>query len=178
MKAFQAGSPDIEVDGRTLLADIEGILLGAVARELFARHGMTSIEPAGWYPLQAWLSVYRFIQEQLGPETLFSIGRRVPYNAEFPVEQIFDVASALRSLNDAYQSAHRNGDVGQYRFVEIGMDHYEVHCDNPYPNEFDFGIVCSLVERFHGRLQFNVNMKQPAVEPERDNACVIEIVRI
>lgn len=178
MKAFVASSPEIEVDGRTMLADIEGIMIGAVRRELFGRFAMADVKPEGWYPLQNWLNVYRFINDEIGPDTLYSIGWRIPYAADFPVEDIHDVGSALSSLNDVYQSAHRNGDVGSYRFVELGLDHYQIHCDTPYPNQFDMGIVKSLVERFRGRFNFDVTMKQPAENPAEDNTCVIEIVRV
>lgn len=177
-RVFQASSPEVEVDGRTVLAVVSGMLVGSVARELLTSCGLSLVQTAQWYPQQAWLDVYRKIHDHLGPDTLNSIGRRIPYTADFPDEQMFDVPSALQSIDVAYHLAHRGGEIGQYKFVEVGMDHYEIHCDNPYPNEFDIGIIASLVERFHGRLQFNVNMKLPASEPERDNACIIEIVRV
>src|SRR5690606_28598249 len=105
------------------------------------------------------------------------IGRRIPYSAEFPDDQMHDVPTALASIDVAYHNAHRGGEIGHYKFVEIGLDHYEIHCDNPYANEFDLGIIRSLVERFHGRFQFEVNVKVHAEKPDEDNACVFEIVR-
>ncbi len=175
-KAFQASSPTVEVDGRTVVAVSSGILVGAVARELLATAGLEHVKPEGWYPQQAWLNVYRAIQDNLGPDTLYSIGRRIPYSAEFPDEQMFDVPSALAAIDVAYHTAHRGGEIGMYRYVEVGMDHYQIQCDNPYPNVFDLGIIESLVERYRGRLQFDVNLNRGTNHSD-DNACTIEITR-
>lgn len=177
-RVFQASSPTVEVDGRTVLAVSSGMLVASVARELLESCGLSVVESTAWYPQQAWLDVYRKIHDCLGADTLYSIGRRIPYSAEFPDEQMFDVPSALQAIDVAYHKAHRGGEIGHYKFIERGLDHYEVHCDNPYPNQFDIGLISSLVERFHGRLQFNVNFKQDAADPEQDNACIIEVVRV
>ena len=177
-KAFQASSPEVEVDGSTVLAVSSGILVGPVARELLESCGLVNIQPGGWFSQQAWLDVYRKINDYLGPDTLYSLGRRIPYSAEFPDEQMIDVATALASIDVAYHNAHRNGEIGCYKYVEVGLDHYEIHCDNPYANEFDLGIITSLVERFHGRFTFETRVKAPAEKPHEDNACIFEIVRV
>lgn len=177
-KAFQASSPEVEVDGRTVLAVQNGMLVDSVARELFESCGLENIEPAGWFSQQKWLDTYRKIHDYLGADTLYSIGRKIPYSAEFPEEQMNDVPSALASIDVAYHMAHRGGEIGHYKYVEVGLDHYEIHCDNPYSNEFDIGIITSLVERFRGRFQWDVRMKGPAENPAEDNSCEIEIVRV
>lgn len=177
-RVFQASSPQVEVDGRTVLAVTSGMLVGSVARELLESCGLSAVQQAEWYPQQAWLDVYRKINDCLGADTLYSIGRRIPYSAAFPDDQMFDVPSALQAIDVAYRNAHRGGEIGHYTFLERGLDHYEVCCDNPYPNEFDFGVISSLVERFHGRLQFHIRIKQDAADPEQDNTCIIEIVRV
>jgi len=177
-KAFQASSPEVEVDGRTVIIVSSGMLVGPVARELLESCGLVNVQPSGWFNQQAWLDVYRRIHEHLGADTLYSIGRRVPYAAEFPEEQMVDLPSALASIDVAYHTSHRGGEIGHYKYVEVGLDHFEIHCDNPYSNEFDLGIVTSLVERFQGRHKFRVHMKQPATDPLQANACIIEIVRV
>lgn len=176
-KLFQASSPDVEVDGQTVVAVTSGILVRAVANELMASAGFEEISHDRWYPQQAWLGVYRGIQENLGPDTLYSIGRRIPYSADFPADRMTDVGTALAAIDVAYHTAHRGGEIGHYRYVEAGLDHYEIHSDNPYPNDFNLGIIAALVERFRGRHQYAVHYKQPAANPAEDNACVIEIVR-
>lgn len=177
-RVFQASSPQVEVDGRTVLAVSNGMLVQAVARELLESEGLDMIKPAGWYSQQAWLNVYRRIQERLGVDTLHSIGRRIPYSVEFPAERMFDVPSALASIDVAYKNAHRGGEIGHYLYLEKGPGLYEIHCDNPYSNDFDMGIVTSLVERFRGRDKFSVRMRNRPADPRKDNACIIEIARV
>ena len=161
-----------------MIAVTSGILVASVARELLGRCGLRDIQPMGWVQQQKWLDVYRCIQDFLGADTLYSIGRRIPYSAEFPDDQMIDVPTALVAIDVAYHMAHRGGEIGHYKFVEQGLDHYEIHCDNPYPNDFDLGIITSLVERFHGRLQFETRVKIAARNPAADNACIIEVVRV
>jgi hypothetical protein len=177
-KVFQASSPEVEVDGRTVIIVSSGMLVGSVARELLGQCGLNDVQSSGWFNQQKWLHVYRAIHDHLGADTLYSIGRRVPYAAEFPEERMVDVSTALQSIDAAYQVSHRGGEIGHYRYVEVGLDQYEIHCDNPYSNQFDLGIVTSLVQRFRGRFQYNVRMKQPAEDPFQDNACIIEVVRV
>jgi hypothetical protein len=176
-KAFQASSPKVEVDGSTVVAVTSGIIVGAVARELLSAAGLADVHQGGWYPHQLWLNVYRSIHDHLGADTLYSIGRRIPYSADFPAQRMVDVATALAAIDAAYQTAHRGGDIGEYRFVEVGQDHYEIRCDNPYPNEFDLGIVTSIVELYRGRNQYQIQFASRPTDPLIDNACVIEIAR-
>lgn len=177
-KAFKASSPQVEVYGRTILAVVDGILIGAVRRELFESCGLDAIQPDGWYSQELCLKVYRCIQENLGSDSLNSIGRRIPYNANFPSDQMHDVPTALASIDVAYRNVHRGGDIGHYKYVEIGPDHFEIQCDNPYPNELDLGIITSLVERFRGRTQYKVSIKSPPTDPHDDNSCVFEIFSV
>jgi hypothetical protein len=177
-KLFQAKSPEIEVDGRTIIADISGMLVSSVAMHLISSEGMDMVHPQAWYPMQTWLNIYRKIQENLGDDTLYSIGRRIPYTADFPDDQMNDVPSALAAIDVSYQNSHRGGEIGHYKFIERGRDDYEIHADTPYHNEFNLGIISALVERYRGRMQFHVGYKVPARNPEEDNACVFEIIRM
>jgi hypothetical protein len=177
-KEFVAHSPDIEVDGATMLADVGGMLISPVARHLIYTHGLGDVQPGRWYQQQAWLNVYRSIREHLGDDTLYAIGRRIPYAADFPAEQMYDVPSALSAIDYAYHNSHRGGEIGHYRFVERGRDDYEVHVDTPYPNEFNLGIVSSLVERYRGRIHYHVGIRIAPANPAQDNACVIGVVSV
>jgi hypothetical protein len=177
-RLYQAAAQGIEVAGQTMVAVTSGILVGSVARELLAREGLQDIQADGWYPQQKWLNVYRSIGEYLGADTLYSIGRRIPYSADFPDEAMTDVPTALAAIDVAYHTAHRGGEIGHYRFVEVGLDHFEMHCANPYPNEFDLGIITAMIERYRGRMHFDVRLESPAVDPYVNNACVIGIRRV
>jgi len=172
---FQASLSSVEVDGRTSAAVVNGMLIRSLAREFLESEGLQLRPDAPWMPWQSWLNVCRRIQECLGEDTLYAIGRRIPYSAEFPTRQMTDLPSALAAIDVAYRQAHRGGEIGEYRYVPVGPGHYQIHCDNPYPNQLDLGIVTSLVERFRGRDRFEVRIIHKGPGRLWDNACVFDI---
>jgi hypothetical protein len=177
-KVFVAHSPEVEVDGATMLADVSGMLIAPVARHLLAAEGLGSVRPGHWYNQQAWLNVYRAIHEHLGDDSLYAIGRRIPYAADFPAEQMYDVPSALAAIDYAYHNSHRGGEIGHYRFVERGRDDFEVHVVTPYPSQFNLGIVSSLVERYRGRMHYHVSLRVKPANPHQDNTCIIGVAAV
>ena len=155
-RPFEASSSAVEVDGRTVHSVISGMMLHSVGRELLRREGLDPLKPERWYPMQSWLNVFRTISERLGADTLYSVGYRIPQSAEFPSLIMKDVATALQSIDIAYHHAHRNGDIGCYEYSQVGEGIYQIRCNNPYPCDFDLGIIDSLVDRFRGSHVFNV----------------------
>ena len=43
---------------------------------------------------------------------------------------------------------HRGGPIGSYRFVPDGPRQARIICDNPYPSDFDRGIITAMATRF------------------------------
>jgi hypothetical protein len=155
-RPFEASSSAVQVDGRTVLSVISGMMIRSVGQELLRREGLEELTPDGWFSQQAWLNVFRAISERLGPDTLYSIGYRIPYSAEFPAHMMKDVATALESIDVAYHNAHRGGEIGCYEYSQVVEGTFQIRCNNPYPCDFDFGIVNSLVERFRGSQMYYV----------------------
>lgn len=169
-RPFQAPSQKAEVIGKTFQAVLRGVMIRGVALELLAREGLETIAPEVWYPLQKQLNVLKHIGELLGAETLYSIGYRIPYIADFS-DRIKDVESALRSIDAAYNLAVRGCDAGRYEFSQPGPDVCEITCENPYPCEFDHGIVASLVDRFRGSMLYAVNHAQGSCRGRGGDLC-------
>jgi hypothetical protein len=71
----------------------------------------------------------------------------VPNDAPFP-PGIDSIETALTALNEAYQMNHRGGDIGSYESEVVGPHHIKVVCRNPYPSDFDYGLLYGLVRRF------------------------------
>lgn len=148
MAQFQAFSPAVEVNGQTVLSIVKG--MGAFAETgmaTLARHGIQSPSPMGWYSQRQWLAAFEEIAKSIGPRTLFQIGRSIPSNAKFP-PGIDSVEKALESLDAAYHMNHRGGEIGHYSFKLTGPKTGVVECRNPYPCEFDQGIIEAMVRRF------------------------------
>ena len=152
MAQFIAYSRGAMVNGQTVLSVVDG--LGAHKRralEILAENGIVDPVPGGWYLQQAWLNAFRTIGETLGASTLYSIGFKIPENADFP-PAIETLGDAMESLDVAYHMNHRGGKIGHYKPERIGKKEARMVCNNPYPCDFDRGIIASLAQRFqpHG----------------------------
>ena len=148
MAQFRAFSESVLVNGQTVLAVVKG--MGAFARtgsEILARHGIQKPDPMGWYPQQAWLDAFQEIAKTIGRSTLNQIGMSIPNNAKFP-PGIDSVEKALASLDVAYHMNHRGGEIGHLKFTKTGERNGVMECHNPYPCDFDSGLIQAVVRRF------------------------------
>ncbi|MGZ3458356.1 MAG: hypothetical protein ACXU86_07590 [Archangium sp.] len=145
-------APHVEVLGQSIMAMIGGMeLLKARALRILADNGIPKLEPQGWYPMRNAITAIQSIEEKIGPVTMRAVGRKIPEHAKFPPD-IRTLEDALRSLDMAYQMNHRGqkaGDIGGYRFEPSATKRGgRMVCDNPYPCNFDHGIIEALCERF------------------------------
>ncbi len=144
---FQDG---VEVNGQTVLAVVNALEAGRSTRtKIMEKHGILAPHSAGWYSQQAWLDAFKEISEELGMHTLFAIGEAIPGNAIFPSE-IDNLQKALFSIDVAYHLNHRGGEIGHYTLKEYDDSKRTavMICKNPYPSEFDRGIISTLVKKF------------------------------
>jgi len=136
---------DIEVNGQTVYSVV--------------------VEPNEWIPQELWLRAFKEISEVIGAGALYGIGLQIPECAFFP-PWVTDVHSAIRSVDVAYHLNHRR--AGRVMFdpetnrMEEGIGHYGympiageprilVKCTNPYPCDFDKGILTAMARRFASR---------------------------
>jgi hypothetical protein len=148
MAMFKAYDTKVEVNGETVLSVVDG--MGAFkdrALKILADCGIPNPAPGQWYPQQSWLNAFKKISDTIGPNTLYSIGVRIPENAKFP-PQIDTVDKALTAIDMAYHMNHRNGEIGHYNFEKLGENSARVVCPNPYPCDFDRGIVEAMARKF------------------------------
>lgn len=167
-KPFEEG---IEVSGENIGATLDGFKkYPSVAMKHLVKHGIVKSKPGEvaeidrntWYPLKEWLAAYEGIANEVGFNSLYSIGRTVPENAVFP-PQIKDINAAIASIDVAYHMNHRkNGAVmfdpatgmmlegiGHYGYEAIpGENRIVCVCENPYPCDFDRGIIAAMASRF------------------------------
>jgi hypothetical protein len=160
----------IEVDGRNvrIITDAFRLFPDAGLKPL-VKHGIgrTSadgkvvVEASGWHPLGAWLTALEEILRSVGSSKMFEIGKQIPRVAVFPPE-IRDAQGALQSLDVAYHMNFRKNGVPMLNpitgAIADGIGHYRgtvksprsavVECDNPFPCDFDRGIVVALAQRF------------------------------
>ena len=145
---FRSFSQGVQVNGQTVLSVVNGMgAFAATGKGVLERHGIKAPDAAAWYPQQAWLDAFQEIAQSIGPRTLSLIGQSIPKNARFP-PGIDTVEKALASLNAAYHMNHRGGDIGRYAFTKTGPKAGVMECRNPYPCEFDSGIIQAVLRRF------------------------------
>lgn len=168
---FRVFEPGIEVFGASLGATIDGFRrYPTVAMKYLLRHGVVSakngaqpeLDRTAWYPLENWLAAYEGIANEVGFNSLFAIGKTVPENAVFP-PHVNDIFSGIASIDVAYHLNHRK--KGEVMFDPAtgmmleGIGHYAYEafpeerrivcvCENPYPCEFDRGLIAAIANRF------------------------------
>lgn len=133
-----------EIFGPNLLNIIDGMgVFQRRGKELLAKNGITDIDSEKWYPLDPMLSVLY----ELGPATCSQVGRAVPNNSLFPPD-IDTFEKALMGINIAYAMNHRNGNIGNYTVHKETDSDFKVICNNPYPQQFNAGLIRGLAAKF------------------------------
>lgn len=153
MAQYQAFDPDVEVHGRTILDVVDGALgrfsedYQRRAREALAEEGIEDPDADDWYSQQAWLNSFETIAADLEPHLLDRIGEQIPDVADWP-SGIANVEAGLESIDEAYQRNNRGGAIGFYRFERSDDRTGEVTCKNPFPCEFDRGLVRGVARKY------------------------------
>ena len=167
---YKVFEPGVEVSGASLGAIVEGFKkYPTVAMKYLTKYGLVKasagkqeVDRSGWYPLEDWLAAYEGIANEIGVNSLYGIGKSIPENATFP-PQVNDIHSAIASIDVAYHMNHRkngvvmfnpeNGQmlegIGHYKYQPVENENRIVCvCENPYPCDFDRGLVTAMAARF------------------------------
>jgi hypothetical protein len=168
---FRAFEPGIDVNGQTVWAIVDGFQSRQTPSRILVEEGIGTLGPDGvvqldrdgWYSQEAWLRAFEKIFKALGGRALFNIGQRIPENAIFP-RWVEGIDSGIRSIDVAYHLNHRKAGAVMYdattETMLHGIGHYGyerphphkplivVECRNPYPCDFDRGIVIAVARRF------------------------------
>ena len=165
-KAFEEG---IEVNGQTVYSFVHGMGSSKSLGEKYMseagigviKNGMWLFNFDGWYPQQAWLNGFAAIAKEVGGGILYKIGYAIPSNAEFP-PWITDIHSAVKAIDVAYHMNHRKNHrilydassgilhegIGHYGYEQVPGKNIIISVShNPYPCEFDRGIITAMVQQ-------------------------------
>jgi hypothetical protein len=163
------------VKGSAVLATLQGIDPNIV-RPIAQKYGLVDIHAEGWYPQQAWLDTLKALDEDHsgGTLNLVSVGMEIPKSADWP-EGINSFEAALRSIDEAYYMNHRHGEIGHYRAERIDDSHIDVICDNPYPCNFDYGIVYGTASIFGRKAEYTIVHDEDTCRQKGDAACIYHV---
>ncbi len=145
MAEYITFDPANEIIGHGALANITALDRDDI-QHFLQKHNLTDIEPDSWYPHQPIMDLLRDINEA-NFLNLVAVGMNVPKVAAFP-PHIDSIEKALGMLDIAYQMNHRGPDIGYYHFESTGERSGKMICKNPYPSDFDYGLVYALVKNF------------------------------
>ncbi|MCD4685162.1 MAG: hypothetical protein K8S97_04415 [Anaerolineae bacterium] len=178
MVEFIAFDPNVETKGAAVLATLAALQSDASA--ILHRHGITEVDADAWYPQQACLDALKEISRmpELGTLGLVIIGIRIPELADWPDDiTSTTVEDALNSINTAYQMNHRNGDIGYYHAERVDDTLIRVTCENPYPSDFDYGIIYGVVKRYApSGVSFQVTRAPFPSRLNGDDMCVYKVI--
>jgi len=191
-KPFEEG---IEAYGASIDAIVDAFkLFPSVALKRLVAFGIGTtkgkdvvVERDAWYPLDRWLSAFESIANEVGPRGLFQYGQHLPKYAPFP-PSVVDIRSAMASIDVAYHMNHRK--KGRIMFdpatgqMTEGIGHYGYRsaptekkiisvCENPYPCDFDRGIITSLAARFEKQSRVAHDDKAPCRKNGADSCTYV-----
>lgn len=174
MAVYKAFASDNEVVGGGILASVNAFGYIDIQDHL-EKHGLKDIEPEGWYSQQAYLDLMRELDETKH-FNLVAIGMKIPDSVPFPPE-IDNIEKALASLGHAYAMNNRGSDIGYYRFESLGEGHGKLYCKNPYPSDFDYGIIYRLIQKFRATGQSFTVRRDDSIPNRKTGAdeCVYEV---
>ncbi|HAA11702.1 MAG TPA: hypothetical protein DCE41_08385 [Cytophagales bacterium] len=170
MPQFISSDPNAQVKSTTLL-ELKNFVsepFRPMLDKILKANGVFVETPEEWYPMQLGLDVCREIQDTVGPHTMFSIGKKAGELRQFP-DGIATLAEALKSLNEAYKASHRGGAVGFYELIseDVTARRIEFKAQNPYPDEFDRGILMSVARKFKPTNAINIEVNRKEGVPSR-----------
>lgn len=176
MAQFIAFRPGVEVYGAVVLSVVEGMgEFRSMAEGILGKNGIRRPQPEEWYPQQAWLDSFKTISEKIGQRTLFAIGKKILEAVEWP-DWINSLETGMGGIDINYHLRHRlNGapmlnqqtgemteGIGHYEFKGLtGENSAGMVCNNPYPSEFDRGILTAMGRRFKPGLEVRLDETQP-----------------
>ncbi|MBZ0307071.1 MAG: hypothetical protein K8I82_13455 [Anaerolineae bacterium] len=143
MAEFVVFDPNVEVHGISVVSINQA--MGKKATPILQKYNLEVIDPEAWYNQQNYLKAFEEVSK-MGFFNLISIGMKIPDLALFP--PIKTVEEALALLDTAYQMNHRGGDIGEYRLEKISGREAHLICRNPYPSDFDYGLIYRLTQKF------------------------------
>ena len=153
MVPYEAFDSGVEINGRVVLAVVEKALgkfsesYQQQAVAALAEEGLVDPGEEDWFPQQAWLNAFETMTSNLEPHVLDRLGEQIPTVAEWP-NNFASVPEGLASIDEAYQRNHRGGEIGFYRFEQLDETLGEVQCQNPYPCQFDRGVIRGVAKQY------------------------------
>lgn len=175
MTTYEPLDSGVEVNGQAVLSVVNSFPDGSQSQgeQILANHGIKDPTDDEWYPQEAWLGALGELTDKLGQATVETIGREIPRSADWP-PGTNTIVGGIASIDLAYQMNHRNGEIGNYEAEGVEGDRIHIVCDNPYPCQFDIGIIKGVIDEF-GDEQAQVMEIGDTCREEGEESCKYEV---
>ena len=165
MAQFKTLTPNVEVNGETIQSFINGMgSYQSIFEHTLKENGITKPQKGEWYSQQDWLNSFSVIAQKTGPATLKMIGKQIIHTAVWPPD-VNTINKALASIDVAYHLNHRGGEIGHYQYEKLAERKARITCNNPYPCDFDLGVISGAINKFA------VPQDRPVIVHEDINIC-------
>jgi hypothetical protein len=196
MRACRVGD-GMEVNGTLVNLVMEGMgAFPTIATRYLNQAGVRDLhsDHETFYPLQIFTDLLAQMEKEIGDATMVGLGRFIPKEAIFP-QEIRTLEEAMKMIDVAYHMNHRDSrgqmmfdpertpplldGIGSYK-CEFAPDKREVLlvCDNPYPCQFDLGIITEMVQRFKPKSSLYARVNHLSDQPCRkrgDATCTYQV---
>jgi len=152
MSEFIPFDKNVEVSGKMVITAVNSFpeFQKEIGLRLFEESGIRfPLKEDNWYDQSIFLSALKNIAKEFGEHKLFEIGKLMPLKVILP-SNVNTLEKAMKYINKAYHANHRNGDIGVYEFISFDREYNKItmRCRNPYPCDFDAGIITSIARKF------------------------------
>lgn len=103
-----------------------------------------------WYDLELILGII----SAFDPSTQAKIGMCTPCNAIYP-SRSDSFEGAIQNLNRAYKLNHLGRGIGDYEVTNNSSHRITVLCNNPYPLDFNRGLIQGIANKFNACVELN-----------------------
>lgn len=173
---FVAPNDDAQSLGEPLISTLNA--LGDSVKPIMKKHGLTDIQPDGYYPMQSYLNVLKEVLESdaNASSQLVAIGRTAMLEATMPPE-IDTLEKALGTLEPVYRIHHK---VNQPGWDVVPQNDGSIHLIDytPMPPDLSYGVAYGLVERYANGQRFSVRYKDLKERNNPDAESVTFILKI
>jgi predicted hydrocarbon binding protein len=143
----------LEISGDAIIPVIRAFSLDFLSKKLLTKYQLENVTKGKYYNMQKYLNLLHEVEHNM-PRMLYKIGEHIFTEAVFP-PQIKTLEEALQSVDVAYYMNHNKqaeGEIGHYHSEKVNDDEFVMTLTNPYPCNFDQGIIQGIANKFKKKI--------------------------